>query len=478
MTIKYVQSLTLYQAGAGNIIGATTVVLTALTDIYGNAITSMTSFGATGYITLEPDTSNEEGAIFTGVTANANGTVSLTGVSTILAQSPYTATSGLVRQHSGGTKVVVTDNVAFWANFANISNLNTFTILPQSAATPTANSDFTTKTYVDNVAISGAPNANTTTKGIVQEATQAQLLAKTASGSTGAELYVNPATMPSTLLSDYKADTGAADASVITPAPAITAYVTGQRFSFKVAGTNTTTTPTLNVNALGAKTIVKRGNAAMIAGDLLIGQIVEVEYDGTNMQLLSSIANTVIPSQTANSGTFLTTNGTVPSWARVNPLVYISGSQISVNTTTAETTLYTVSMPGNLLGTGNAVKIEIPLSLLQWNAGGQTHTLRLKYGVTTLATIVLTGTGTIHNGFITAYLIATGATNAQKGILSMTGVDGSTSSTSNITIGAIGTGTSAIDSTTSQTLTITDQPNTSAALTNITAEGCIITLVI
>lgn len=119
---KYVQTQTFYLAGSGVLVGATSVVLTSFTDIYGNAITNISSFGDKGYITLEPDTSNEEAASFTSVTVNANGTVTLGGVSTVLAQSPYTETSGLIRAHSGGTKVVVTDNVAFWATFANKNN--------------------------------------------------------------------------------------------------------------------------------------------------------------------------------------------------------------------------------------------------------------------------------------------------------------------------------------------------------------------
>jgi len=119
--LKYCQSNTLYLAGYGVVVGATSVVLTSLTDIYANVLT-MTDFGAFGYITLEPDTTNEEAATFTGITANANGTYTLTGVKTVLAKSPYTETSGLVRAHAGGTKLVVTDNVAFWNTFTNKNN--------------------------------------------------------------------------------------------------------------------------------------------------------------------------------------------------------------------------------------------------------------------------------------------------------------------------------------------------------------------
>lgn len=293
---SYVQSQTLYLAGSGVLVGATSIVLISLTDIYGNAITNISSFGDKGYITCEPDTSNEEGATFTSVTANANGTVTLGGVSTILAQSPYTETSGLVRSHSGGTKVVITDNVAFWNTFGNKNNDEVLTGRWTTGVTPSTANDLVNKAYVDGVAVAGAPNASTTVKGIVEEATQAEVLAKTAAGGTAARLFVNPSTLPSTLLSDYKVDTGVADAYVITPAPAITAYTAGQIFSFKASATNTTAS-TLNVNALGAKNIFFNG-AALVGGEILINTIVVVEYDGTQFGLVSA-PNNVLTTNTS-----------------------------------------------------------------------------------------------------------------------------------------------------------------------------------
>ena len=121
MSLKYVQANILYQSGSGNIIGDTSINLTNLTDIYGNVLT-MSHFGSKGYGTLEPDTINEESFTFTGITANANGTYTLTGVATTLAVFPYTETSGLIRAHAGGTKVVISDTTAFWNTFANLEN--------------------------------------------------------------------------------------------------------------------------------------------------------------------------------------------------------------------------------------------------------------------------------------------------------------------------------------------------------------------
>lgn len=165
MSLNYVQGEIYYQAGSGSIIGATSVVLTNFTDIYGNVLT-MSSFGSKGYCTAEPDTNNEEAFTFTGITANANGTYSLTGVSTALAQTPYTESSGLIRQHAGGTKIVVTDNVSFWNTFGNKQNDEALVGRWTTPVVPSNANDLVNKSYADGLAIAGAPDSSTTVKGI------------------------------------------------------------------------------------------------------------------------------------------------------------------------------------------------------------------------------------------------------------------------------------------------------------------------
>jgi hypothetical protein len=78
----------------------------------------------------------------------------------------------------------------------------------------------------------------------------------------------------------YVHGTAAGSANVLTlnVAPSLTAYTTGLRLTFKGASANTSAA-TLNVDAVGAKAIRKRGDAALVANDILANGIYSVVYD-------------------------------------------------------------------------------------------------------------------------------------------------------------------------------------------------------
>jgi hypothetical protein len=71
-----------------------------------------------------------------------------------------------------------------------------------------------------------------------------------------------------------------------TVVPALSAYATGNQFSFVVANTNTGAV-TINVDGIGAKAITRTGTTALVAGDMVAGQAVEIIYDGTRFQLVN-----------------------------------------------------------------------------------------------------------------------------------------------------------------------------------------------
>lgn len=94
----------------------------------------------------------------------------------------------------------------------------------------------------------------------------------------------------------YAADSGAADALVVTFSPAPSAYAAGMRLLVRVANTNTTVT-TINVNSLGVKTIKKNGSTDLAAGDIIAGQIIDLAYDSVSgtFQMANTLPNVTTP---------------------------------------------------------------------------------------------------------------------------------------------------------------------------------------
>jgi hypothetical protein len=82
----------------------------------------------------------------------------------------------------------------------------------------------------------------------------------------------------------YVVDTGTANAYVVTLNPAPTAYADGMAVTVKIKTTNTGAS-TLNINGLGAKTILDSHGNALAAGKLKAGLPYTFRYNGTNFIL-------------------------------------------------------------------------------------------------------------------------------------------------------------------------------------------------
>lgn len=88
--------------------------------------------------------------------------------------------------------------------------------------------------------------------------------------------------------------------------PAMTSYVTGHIYKIKIPNTNTVTNPTLNINSLGAKTIVTANGGTVPIGRLLANSIYNFIYDGTNMVLDSVVlVNPIVGTQTIDDNSLL-----------------------------------------------------------------------------------------------------------------------------------------------------------------------------
>ena len=132
-----------------------------------------------------------------------------------------------------------------------------------------------------------------------------------------------------------------------TVVPALSAYATGNQFSFLVANTNTGAV-TINVDGIGAKAITRTGTTALVAGDMVAGQAVEIIYDGTRFQLVNG-----------NSFTNLKVSGTLG----VTGVATFTAQPI-VSSLTASLPVFTDASKGlvsnTMTGTGNVVMSTSP----------------------------------------------------------------------------------------------------------------------
>lgn len=95
--------------------------------------------------------------------------------------------------------------------------------------------------------------------------------------------------------SRFAADAGANDTYTATLVPTPAALVTGERYRFK-ANTANTGACTINFNGLGAKAIKKAAGGIttdLADNDIRAGQWIDLVYDGTNMQMQSTLGNSV-----------------------------------------------------------------------------------------------------------------------------------------------------------------------------------------
>lgn len=143
---------------------------------------------------------------------------------------------------------------------------------------------------------------------VYYDGTQTFTLLNPATGYGG----VTPAQVQSSAFNEG-IDTGTADNYIVTLSPAITSYTDGLTISFTPLADNTTTTPVINVNSVGAITIVRPGNLAIVAGDILSSSIAYLVYSASsnNFVLLNPPASSggsgITPAQVQqsafNSGT-------------------------------------------------------------------------------------------------------------------------------------------------------------------------------
>lgn len=271
-----------------------TMVLSSVT-VQGHALVAA-DYGSVLYFTINPGASNME---IVKCTTNSGTTFTIDAAGRGLAWYGETETqpAGYAFAHNAGEVVIISNPKDLYNQIVDkftdetIAGIKTFSSSP-IVPTPTTATQAANKSYVDGVAVAGAPNADTTTKGIVEEATQAEVDARTTAGATGAKLFAPLDKIRASLYSDYAVDAVGTDSYAITPTPAITAYADGQEFTFKVATANTGAA-TLAVSGLSALPILDSSGAALTTGMLTANMIVKVVYRSSNFYIVSSFNSKV-----------------------------------------------------------------------------------------------------------------------------------------------------------------------------------------
>ena len=184
--------------------------------------------------------------------------------------------------------------------------------------------------------------------------------------------------------SNYAADTGSANAYVVTFSGVSTLYSAGLRIQFKAGNANTGAS-TINVNAQGAKNITYQDGNALASGTIAVNSIVDVMYDGTQFLLMNDPAG-------ATGG-----DVTGPASATDNAIVRFDGTTGKL----VQNSVVTIAdSTGDISGVGqlNATTVDttnLEVTNIKAKDGTASATIADSTGVMTIATLVGTNDATI-----------------------------------------------------------------------------------
>jgi hypothetical protein len=290
-------------------LGGTATTLAGLTSVTATTFTGALSGNATT------------------VTTNANLTGPITSVGN--------ATSVASQTGTGTTFVMSNSPTLSTPNLGTPSTL----ILTNATGAPTWNQS-TTGNAATATSVSGG------TAGTIVFQSGASTTGFTAAGSPGQFLVSAGTGTPVWSQSIPYVDAGGtADAITATYSPAFTALTDGMTVAFGPTAANATTTPTLNINGLGAKTIVKNQGQALVAGDIAgsSAQLL-VQYNATNTQW--ELINPQVSTYASNM--FGGTTGQMTYQSAANTTAFTSGITVASTgkvTLAASTSVESIAIP-------------------------------------------------------------------------------------------------------------------------------------
>ena len=431
---------TYYLSGSGVTASATSIQLTSLKTPDGRNLT-MSMFGTIGYGALEPGSSKLEDVTFTGITQNANGTATLTGVTRGNDfVTPYAASTTLAKAHAGGVPFILTNTPGFYTQFLPVNNTATSSAVLVFASTSPPRYDgstvasgnqFVSFSQMNSIAIAGGATSTEGVLGFVALDDASNLGIGTASSSSGAPLVIQ--NKFATTTPGSQCTSGAINCLVATVNGAILA--TGSFFNGLFAHANTWTSS----NTFNATTTITGSNV------------------NSNAFVWNTLAYSLNSARQASSTVLMENGSGSLSWNNTfAQKFYLNTATGVISGSSATTTIFVVSVPANTLGTTNAISCRLYIPM-----GSATNTALLKlqasYGGVASSTILTSniggGSGNVLIENATILLSATGAASTQKLSLSAQTYNDATF------IGSIGTkeSTPNIDSTTAQPLILMAQ---------------------
>jgi len=277
----------------------------------------------------------------------------------------------------------------------------------------------------------------------------------------------------------YGASSTGNDTYVVTLTPAITGYTDGMTLRIKPDTANTGAA-TLNVDGQGAVAIQKGVLGAFTAletNDIAANGIFEVTYNSTGpiwelknpASAMSAVAASTVSGGSSSNADTYHTHSFVKKIVNVRTPV--------TATAATETTLLSTTVAGGTLGTSGSLDVQLNISDCDIG-NGATLTLRFKYGGTTFITqtgVNSTGADIADMGGVIIFrLYADNSTGNQTAFAStkMAEKDIITGPAVNANIDQLSlvdsVGSTAVDSTTNQTLEITAQWSSAAGTQTIT----------
>lgn len=466
---------------------ATTITLSSFTLPVSNTPITMAILNSDiVYGTIGPKTSSAEFISFTGITQNANGTATLTGVTRGLDKvSPFTTNATYKLPHSGQTLFILSDAPQVFAEYAAKKNTNTFTALnvfsgfaPQTDTDPVAGNDLTRLSYVQALVLGTLTSIDVVVPGTAGETIVDGNLIYLNTDNKWYKTDADTASTVNNVLLGIAKGAGVLNGQITNGVllqgvdNAQSGLTGGQvQYASNTAGAISSTPGTVEVTVGVAKSATE-----LYFAPRFNQQITEDQQDalagssGTPSSTNKYVTEDDVSSSAASGKIVRATGTALPALGGqnlTNIQTHLRLAGLANQNNTTENTVFTTTITANTLGSNGFIRVRTPVSTTP-ETSSDTITTRLKFGGSTIATISFTspaiggGTAISSYGYVEVFIANNAATNSQNVsfFVSLAPQLGAPTNPVTVTVAPAADTTSAVDTTTDQTLAVTSQKTT------------------